>query len=108
MACETPFRANTSGVTVALQVTPKAAHDRIDGVAPGPDGRVLKVKVTAAPDRGKANDEVIRLLAKAWGLAPSRLTLASGETSRRKVVQVSGDPAALLAALNSWKDGLDG
>lgn len=96
------------GLRVALQVTPRSSADRIEGIVDGPDGPVLKVKVTAAPDRGRANAAVLRLLAKAWGLAPSRLTLASGETGRRKMVAISGDAADLLAALQAWKDGRDG
>ncbi len=63
-------------------------------------GLALKVKVTAAPDRGRANDALIRLLAKEWGLAPRHLSLVSGATSRHKIVHVTCDGAR--ETLETW------
>ncbi len=98
-----PFAATGDGVRVALKVTPKAARDRIGGVAADADGHaVLKVAVTAAPERGKANDAVIRLLAKAWGVPKTRITVTAGATGRRKTLVVAGDPDELAARLESW------
>ena len=85
---------------VALKVAPKAAANRILGCADDVEGgQVLKVAVTAAPEDGKANDAVIALLAKAWHLPKRDLSIASGAASRRKVLQVAGDPATLLPQL---------
>ena len=63
-------------------------------------GLALRVRVTAAPEKGRANIALIRLLAKEWGLAARDLALASGAASRHKVVRVSGEAAA--AVLEHW------
>lgn len=63
-------------------------------------GLALRVRVTAAPEKGRANKALIRLLAKEWGLAARDLALASGAASRHKVVRVSGEAAA--AVLEHW------
>jgi uncharacterized protein len=62
-------------------------------------GAVL-IRVTAPPVDGKANDALCRLVAKAAGVAPSRVRVIRGQTSRDKVIAVEGvEPAALRAAL---------
>lgn len=96
------FRAGGSGLTLTLRVSPKSSRDAIEGVMPTPDGWALKVAVTAPPDKGKANAQVIALLAKAFGLAKSKVTVTIGETDRRKVVHLAGDPAALMAVAQQW------
>lgn len=88
---------------MAVKVTPKAARARIQGLAAEADGsHVIKVAVTAPPEGGKANAAVIRLLAKAWGLPPSRLAVANGAGDRRKVIAISGDPEDLAEVLAAW------
>ena len=88
---------------MALRVTPNASGDRIEGVALLGDERpVLKVRVTAVPDKGKANAAVVKLLAKAWGVPRSSLSIVAGEKDRNKTVQVAGDPADLTARLTDW------
>ena len=57
----------------------------------------LSVKVTAPADGGRANEAVLRLLAKALGVPASACRLAAGATSRWKRVHVAGDPEALAA-----------
>lgn len=68
-----------SGAEFAVKVTPKARRNTVDAAGP-----VLRIHVTAPPDKGKANDAVVRLLADALGVAKSRLTLIRGATSREK------------------------
>jgi uncharacterized protein len=63
------------------------------------DGAVV-IRVTAPPVDGKANDALCRLIAKAAGVAPSRVTVVRGHTARDKVLAVEGvDPQELRAAL---------
>ena len=57
----------------------------------------LAVKVTAPPDGGRANEAVLKLLAKALGVPASACRLAAGATSRWKRVHVLGDPEALAS-----------
>lgn len=85
---------------MAVRVTPRGGRDAIDGIEVMADGRaVLKVRVRVAPEDGAANDAVTRLLAKALGLAPREVSLASGATSRLKQIAIAGDAAALAARL---------
>jgi uncharacterized protein YggU (UPF0235/DUF167 family) len=103
-----PVIAAADGVRVRLRVQPRARRDRVDGVVVDADGgAALKVAVTAAPERGEANDAVIALLAGEWGLARSALTLVAGVADRRKVIKLAGDSERLARHLKDWMDGLE-
>jgi uncharacterized protein (TIGR00251 family) len=77
-------------IVVAIRVQPRGSRSEIQGVK---DGR-LRIKTTAPPADGKANKDVIRQLAKAFGVPPSRVTLKSGTSNRNKTFVIS-DPAVL-------------
>ena len=95
-----PFSATADGVRLAVRLTPKASAERIVGLADEADGGVvLKVAVTAAPENGKANAALVRLLAYTFHLPPRDLSVVRGLTDRRKVVAVAGAPAALTARI---------
>jgi uncharacterized protein len=68
-----------SGAEITLRVTPRA---RREALTSGEEG--LRAAVTAPPEDGKANAAVQKLLARALGVAPSRLTLVRGATARVK------------------------
>ena len=88
------------GARVDLRLTPKSSRDEIVGLETLSNGRqVFKARVRAAPEDGKANEALRRVLAGALGAAPSSVTLASGATSRIKSLTVAGDPDALQAKL---------
>lgn len=87
---------------VTARVTPKASRNAVQGVMPTPDGTALKLAVTAPADKGKANAAVVALLAEAFGVAKSHIVLTAGETDRRKVFRITGDPAALAACAQKW------
>ncbi len=70
---------------LAVRVTPGAKQESLAIEA----GRLL-AKVRAKPEDGKANDAVRELLAAALGLAPSRVELLRGATSREKMFRVLG------------------
>ncbi|MCV2877534.1 DUF167 domain-containing protein [Sedimentimonas flavescens] len=71
------------GTEIALRVTPKASRNQIVAAEDG-----LRAYVTVVPEDGKANAEVTKLLAKALGVAKSRLTLIRGQTARDKVFRL--------------------
>jgi hypothetical protein len=103
-----PFRLAGDGLLVDLRLQPGASRAKVDGLAVLDDGAtVLKVRVTEPPEGGKANAALIKLLAKAWKLPKSALTLVAGHTDRRKTIAVAGDPAALKRDLECWLAGLD-
>ncbi len=92
------FTPTVSGLRLRLRVTPSASLDRIDGPETLADGTtVLRLRVRAVPEGGKANAAATQLLAKALGLPKSAVTLVAGETARLKTVQIDGDPADLAA-----------
>lgn len=62
----------------------------------------LKISVTAVPEDGKANDAVIKLLANAWHLAKSDISVVQGATDRNKVIHLRGDATSLLPRLIQW------
>jgi uncharacterized protein (TIGR00251 family) len=98
-----PFQASPDGVRVRLKVTPKAKRSQFGGLLDEPDGgKALKVQVTAAPEAGKANEAVIALLASEWAVAKSAISVVSGATDRRKLVEIRGPSQELLARLQSW------
>ncbi len=72
------------GAEFAVRVTPKAARN---AVTVGDDG-TLRVSVTTVPEGGKATAAVVKLLARALGVAKSDLRLVRGATSRDKVFRL--------------------
>jgi hypothetical protein len=68
------------GIILPVQAQPKAKKNALVGTH---DGR-LKVAITQAPERGKANDAIIKLLAKTLGLKRSQIELLAGVTSAKK------------------------
>ncbi len=98
-----PLRPLSDGVLVSVRLTPKASRDAVQGVAPtSGGGAVLKVQVTAVPEAGKANEALVRLLAKAWGVPRSSVSVASGATDRNKTLAVAGEPDDLRERLEGW------
>ena len=92
-----------------IRLTPKASRSRVEGVGAGADGgAVLKVAVTAPPEKGKANAAMITLLAKAWRLPKTTMAITAGATARRKTLLVAGDAKVLVARLNQWMEGWHG
>ncbi len=95
-----PFSIDGEGILLRLRVQPKAKRGQIGAVvADGQGNAALKVAVTAAPERGKANAAVIALLAKSWRLRKSDLFVVQGETDRNKLVRIAGDGNELAARL---------
>lgn len=72
----------TPGALFDCHVTPRARRNALT------DGTPIKAEVTAAPEDGKANAAVAELLARALGVAKSRLTLVRGATSRDKLFRL--------------------
>ena len=63
--------------------------------------------MTAVPEGGKANAAVIKLLARAWGVPKSAVSVVAGTTDRRKVLHVAGPSGDLMQRLGYWIGGLD-
>ena len=72
--------------TLNVKVVPGSSRDRIVGRL----GDAIKVQVAAAPERGKANDAVIKLMADTLGLRPNHIQIVRGHSQPRKVLEIQG------------------
>ena len=82
-------RNHTSGpdeATLTVWVQPGASQNRIAGMMDG----VVKIAVTAPPEKGKANKALEKLLAVEWGLPKGAVAVVKGGASRRKTLRLQG------------------
>lgn len=87
MSSETiPLTTDRSGVLLPVRAQPGA---RRTGVVSVHAGR-LKVAVSVAPEKGKANAALVEALADAFDLRKSQVELVSGQTSNQKVFRLTG------------------
>ena len=94
-----PLNETAKGVTFAVKVHPRARRNAITGVV----GSALKLSLTAPPVEGRANQAVIEFFAELFEIPRSSVTIASGETSRNKVVRIAGlTKAAVSARLSAF------
>jgi uncharacterized protein (TIGR00251 family) len=80
------LRESKDGLLLAIKVTPRSGSDQITGV----DGSALKIRLKAPPVDGKANDQLIRFLSGLLEVPPSEIRIVRGQTSREKVLLVTG------------------
>ena len=80
--------ATADGVRLTLHVQPGARRTEVAGL----HGDALKIRLAAPPVDGKANAALIEFLATRLGIARAQVTLKSGQTSRRKVLEISAAP----------------
>jgi len=84
------------GCRIHLHVAPRASRTKVGGLH---DGRI-KLAVAAPPVEGRANEEIVKFLARALRVGKSSVRIVSGETGKRKVVEIDGVSAAqAIAAL---------
>ena len=81
-----------------VKVVPGSSRNEIVGWL----GEALKIKVTAPPERGKANEAVVELLAAALGIATDDVIVVSGHSSPAKVVAVSGMDEDRIKSALGW------
>ena len=99
---DTPWAAAADGVRVRVQLTPRARGDRMEGIVRRADGSAfLKVSVAAPPVEGRANDALLQLLAREWGVPRRTLAIVGGLKSRSKTVHIAGETAFLLKRLGA-------
>lgn len=97
MTGRSPFAAADGHLRIAVRLTPKSGSDRIDGPLELADGsRVLAARVRVAPEDGKANAALEKLVAQALGVPRSSVTVIAGHKARLKQLRIDGDPGVLL------------
>lgn len=75
---------------IAVRLQPKASRNEVTGER----GGVIQIRVTAPPVDGKANEALIKFVAKSLGMARSEISLVRGERGREKLLEVRGPKAA--------------
>ncbi|MBN8938417.1 MAG: DUF167 domain-containing protein [Rhizobiales bacterium] len=94
----TPYRLANDTLLLDVRLTPRGGRDAIEGTDHLADGRaVVKARVRAVPEDGKANAALEHLVADTLGVARSQVAVVQGKTARLKTVAVQGDPANLSA-----------
>ncbi|MBP5985631.1 MAG: YggU family protein [Azonexus sp.] len=94
------FRQTADGrITLTLHIQPGAKKTEFAGL----HGDALKIRLAAPPVDGKANEALIKFVAETLGLAKSAVNLKSGQTSRRKVLEVQGAKLSSIEAFASGK-----
>jgi uncharacterized protein (TIGR00251 family) len=81
-----PFRRTKEGITVEVRVEPRSSKKGITGVLEN----VVKVKLTAAPVGGEANEQLIEVMSEATGARKSAIRIIRGHSSKNKVVEIRG------------------
>jgi uncharacterized protein (TIGR00251 family) len=90
------IRDHADGCILSVRAQPGARRDAIVGEHAG----MLKVAVSAPPDKGRANEAIIDVLAKSLGIKRSQIELVSGATSRQKQFLLRGTKKdAVMAAV---------
>ena len=82
-----PFKKINNGVTIEVKVEPRSSRKQIIGTM---DNEILKVKLTAPPVEGSANEQLIELIAEAVGVKRSQVSIVRGLSSKRKLVRITG------------------
>ncbi len=81
-----------------MRLTPRGGGDCLDGVVETADGRAwLAARVSAAPEGGKANRALVKMLAKRLGVPPRDIEIVAGASSRQKRLRVAGLSAVAAA-----------
>jgi uncharacterized protein (TIGR00251 family) len=89
------YAEKDGSLTFKVQVVPRASRSEIVGEHNG----ALRIRLAAPPVDGAANEELVRILARAFGVARGFVAITAGHTSKNKQVRVSGVSAAALNAL---------
>lgn len=84
------LQARGAAVTLTLHIQPAARKNEVAGL----HGDALKIRLAAPPVDGKANECLLRALADWFDVPLRAVSLKSGETSRRKVVEIRGSARA--------------
>lgn len=80
------FSEKDGSIVFSVRVVPRASKSEIVGEHDG----VLKVRITSPPVDGAANEELIKLLAKTFGVSKNEVEIVSGHSSKTKQISITG------------------
>jgi uncharacterized protein (TIGR00251 family) len=91
------IQQSANAVVFSVKVVPRSSKTAVAGVL----GGMLKVKLAAAPEKGKANESLVEFLADTLGVKKNTITITSGHTSPVKTILITGVSAeTILQKLN--------
>ena len=102
------LRRSSAGVTLKVRLTPKSSRDEIVGVEDFGGEAMLKARVRAIPEDGRANEALEKLVARWLKVPPSSVKVTQGGKSRAKQVMVEGDVETLARLIAAKLDDLAG
>jgi len=82
-----PYKRTKNGITLEVKVEPRSSQKCIAGIM---DNHIIKVKLTAPPVEGSANEQLIEVLAEELRVKKSQVTVIRGHSSKRKIVEIKG------------------
>jgi hypothetical protein len=86
-----PWRVDGDDIILSVRLTPRNAKNGFGGLwTDAKDMIWLQAQVRAVPEKGRANEALIQLLAKTLSIPTSRIALATGDTSRLKQLRIAG------------------
>ena len=99
------YRIEPGAIVLAVRLTPRADRDAVEGLGVLADGRtVLRVRVRAVPEDGRANAALIELMARTFHRPKSAVEIVGGAAQRLKQVRVHGAPAELVSVAENWSE----
>lgn len=101
-----PFSILADHARLSVRLTPSGGRDAFDGLEGSADGTFwAKARVSSPPEDGKANKALILLIAKKLRVPKSSISIVSGETARKKILRIEGDPEDLGLKLDALLKG---
>ena len=82
-----PYKKTKNGIMIEVKVEPRSSRRQICGIM---DNDILKVKLTAPPVDGSANEQLIELISETTGVRKSQIKIVRGLSSKRKLVEITG------------------
>jgi uncharacterized protein (TIGR00251 family) len=95
------LRRVNAGIMLPVRLTPKSSRDEIVGIEEFGGAAVLKARVRALPEDGRANEALARLVARWLKLPPSSVSVAQGGKSRTKQILVEGEAGTLESLIQT-------
>jgi uncharacterized protein len=91
------LKEGPEGITFQVRVLPRSSRNQVAGVS----GGVLKIKLTAPPVEGAANEMLIEFLSEKLKISKSKISIVRGQSSKSKTVMASGIDAGQLGKILS-------
>lgn len=98
------FEKTQERIILRVRLTPNSSSCAVGETWADASGlEYLKINVISVPEKGKANQELIKLLAKNLKIAKSKISIISGETDRCKKLSINGEPEVLVLSLEGLR-----